>query len=117
MSCIKTTFNYILESASEKKTAVGAKLPFTSLNKSSAKRRVSVVVLHDSRQRSFTVNPVTEVRTGIKPSKYLLSCSCGQYADQYRKTREGRLMSACRLCLAVLQRLRDVCHDNEIHYA
>lgn len=41
----------------------------------------------------------------------------GQYADRYRKAHESHLMSVCRLCLAVLQRLRVVCHDNEIHNA
>lgn len=41
----------------------------------------------------------------------------GQYADQYRKAQESHLMSVCRLCLAVLQWLKVVCHDNEIHNA
>lgn len=55
--------------------------------------------------------------TGLVPSKCLLSCSGGQYADQCSKAHEDCLISACRLCLALLQRLRDVCNDNEIHYA
>lgn len=67
------------------------------------------------------VNPATEVHLE-ELEFYVQSISSpalalGHYADRYRKAHESHLMSVCRLCLAVLQRLRVVCHDNEIHNA
>lgn len=72
----------------------------------------------DAGRYSSEVNLATQVH--LEELGFYIRCissPLGQYADRYRKAHESHLMSVCRLCLAVLQRLRVVCHDNEIHNA
>lgn len=99
-----------------------ANLTFTSINESYTKwtGHCSVVSQISSTVffRGEPCHGSTSRRAGVLCSERLSpALALGQYADRYRKAHESHLMSVCRLCLAVLQRLRVVCHDNEIHYA
>ncbi len=99
-----------------------ANLTFTSINESYTKwtghcsvvSQISLTVFF----RGEACHGSTSRRAGVLCSERLSpALALGQYADRYRKAHESHLMSVCRLCLAVLQRLRVVCHDNEIHNA